>query len=100
MGRTLNQLVVSDPEIFLPLTVLAMVFGNAFRLLALGIALGIPATWAASRLINSVLFGLSANDPLTILGATIVLGLSALLAALPPALRASHIDPMMALRYE
>ena len=48
----------------------------------------------------SMLFGLTATDPLTILGATALLAAAALLAAFLPALRASRTDPMVALRYE
>jgi ABC-type antimicrobial peptide transport system permease subunit len=80
--------------------VLGLVFRSALRLLAFGIAGGIPAAWAGSRLIASMLFGLTATDPFTILGATVLLGTTALVAAFVPALRASHIDPMVALRYE
>jgi predicted permease len=80
--------------------VLRLIFGSALRLLAFGIALGIPAAVAASRLIAAMLFGLTATDPLTIVAATVLLGAAALLAALLPALRASHVDPMVALRYE
>jgi len=80
--------------------VLWMVIQHALALLALGIALGVPAAWAASRLVSSLLFGLKATDPRTIVGAILVLGVSALVAALLPALRASRVDPMVALRYE
>lgn len=80
--------------------VLGRVFRSALRLLAFGIALGIPAAWACSRLVASMLFGLTATDPLTILGATVLLGTTAIVAAFVPALRASKIDPMVALRYE
>lgn len=80
--------------------VLGLVLRSALRLLAFGIALGIPAAWAGSRLIASMLFGLTATDPFTVLGSTVLLGTAALVAAFVPALRASHIDPMVALRYE
>jgi putative ABC transport system permease protein len=76
------------------------VFNGALRLLACGVALGIPAAWLGSRLIASMLFGLTATDPLTILGATVLLGATALLAAFLPARRASQVDPIVALRYE
>jgi ABC-type antimicrobial peptide transport system permease subunit len=66
----------------------------------LGIALGVPAALAGSRLIASMLFGLHSTDALTILLATLLLGATATLAAFVPALRASRIDPMVALRYE
>jgi ABC-type antimicrobial peptide transport system permease subunit len=77
-----------------------LVIGGALRLLVFGVALGIPAAWAASRLISSMLFGLTATDPLTILGATVLLGATAIVAAFLPAYRASRVDPMVALRYE
>ncbi len=80
--------------------VLGLVFASALRLLAFGILLGIPGAWAGSRWIASMLFGLTATDPLTILGATALLAAAALLAAFLPALRASRTDPMVALRYE
>jgi predicted permease len=80
--------------------VLWLVLKSALWLVSLGIAVGIPAAWAASRLINSMLFGLTATDPLTIFGATLMLILAALLAAFLPARRATHVDPMVALRYE
>jgi hypothetical protein len=76
------------------------VFRGALRLLGCGIVLGIPAAYAGSRLIASMLFGLTTTDPFTILGATLLLGASALLAAFLPARRASRVDPMVALRYE
>jgi len=76
------------------------VFKGALRLLGWGIALGIPAAYGGSRLISSMLFGLTATDPFTILGATLLLGASAILAAFLPARRASRVDPMVALRYE
>ena len=77
-----------------------LVIGGALRLLVFGVALGIPAAWAASRLISSMLFGLTATDPLTILGATVLLGSTVMVAAFLPAYRASRVDPMVALRYE
>ena len=80
--------------------VLWMVMRHALALLSLGIALGIPAAWAASRFVSSMLFGLTATDPLTIGGAVAVLTAAGLLSGLLPAWRASQVDPMVALRYE
>jgi ABC-type antimicrobial peptide transport system permease subunit len=76
------------------------VFKGALGLLGRGVVLGIPAAYAGSRLISSMLFGLTTTDPLTILGATLLLGGAALLAAFLPARRASRVDPLVALRYE
>jgi len=80
--------------------VLRGVFKDALRLLGCGVVFGIPAAYAGARLIASMLFRLTATDPLTIFGATLLLAASALLAAFLPARRASHVDPIVALRYE
>ncbi len=80
--------------------VLRMVVRDALRLLGLGIALGLPAAWAASRWVSSMLFGLTPTDPITVLAATALLAGFGLLAGFIPALRASRVDPMVALRYE
>jgi predicted permease len=79
---------------------MAMVIKNAIRLVVFGIALGLPAAWAASRLVKSMLFGLTSTDPTTIAGSALLLTIAALLAAYLPAWRASRIDPMVALRHE
>ncbi len=65
-----------------------------------GIALGIPFALGASRLVASLLFGVSANDLPTLLAVSLLLLAAALLAGYLPARRASHIDPMVALRAE
>ena len=80
--------------------VLGRVLRSALALLAGGIVVGLPAAWAGTRLIGSMLFGLGAGDPLTILLATAVLAATAMGAALVPALRAARVDPLVALRYE
>src|SRR5260370_41769676 len=63
-------------------------------------ALGIPAAIGAGHLITSQLFGVRPWDPLMLSGATLLLGLAALIAAVIPARRATRVDPMVALRYE
>ena len=73
---------------------------GAGRLVLAGIALGLPAAWAASRLLKSMLFGLTPMDPATIASAAMILAAAALLAAYLPARRASRVDPMAALRHE
>jgi hypothetical protein len=81
-------------------TVLWMVLRGALRLVAIGVVLGAPAAWAASRLVSTALFGLSPGDPLTIAAASMLLATVAIGAAWVPAHRASRIDPMKALRWE
>jgi len=80
--------------------VLWMVLREALVLMLAGVAIGVPAALAASRLIASMLFGLTPWDPLTISAATLVLVAVAVLAGYLPARRASRVSPMVALRYE
>ncbi|MGH9628485.1 MAG: FtsX-like permease family protein, partial [Bryobacteraceae bacterium] len=80
--------------------VLVLILRGAFVLVALGLLIGVPLTLAAGQFLGSQLYGLSRHDPVVISTAGIVLGLSALIAALIPAFRASSISPQNALRSE
>jgi ABC-type antimicrobial peptide transport system permease subunit len=80
--------------------VIAMEMRRALRLVAAGIALGLPVVWIASRWVKSLLFGLAPTDPATMTGAAVLLVTAALGAAYVPARRASKVDPMTALREE
>jgi predicted permease len=80
--------------------VLWMVLKESLILLAIGVALGIPAALLATRTIKSQLFGLSPTDPFTFIAAALVISLVTLIAAWFPAHRATKVDPMVALRYE
>jgi predicted permease len=81
-------------------TVLWMILRNTAGLAAVGLALGIPLVFLAKKYIDSELFGLHADDPLTIAGATLVLTCVVLAAGIWPACRASRLDPMISLRQE
>ncbi|HZU25812.1 MAG TPA: ABC transporter permease [Bryobacteraceae bacterium] len=80
--------------------VLWMVLGEALRLLLIGVAIGLALAVAAGRLMQSLLFGSKAFDPLAIGAATLMMAVVALCAGFLPARRATRIDPMVALRYE
>jgi putative ABC transport system permease protein len=80
--------------------ILSMILRDALVLLATGVIFGLPAAWAVSRLVSSMLFGLTATDLSTIAGAVVVLVVAGVIAGLLPAMRAAKVDPMAALRYE
>jgi predicted permease len=80
--------------------VLWLILREALGVTLLGAAVGLGAALAATRVLESMLYGLTARDPLTLVGAAIILLAVATLAALLPAWRASRTDPMTALRYE
>ena len=80
--------------------VLWMVMRESLVLVAVGVAIGIPAALAATRLISSVLYGTKATDPITITLSTLAMIAVAALAGYLPARRAAKVDPMVALRYE
>jgi len=76
------------------------VAAQGLALAGIGILAGIAGSLALTRLFPSLLFGISATDPLTYLEAMAVFGIVALLACYVPARRAAKVDPMVALRYE
>ena len=67
---------------------------------ASGLTIGLAAAWGTTRYLESFLFGLKPKDPLAILSATSILVLALVLACYGPTRRASHIDPLTALRHE
>ena len=80
--------------------VLRLVLKGAFRMVGVGLALGIPLAIGAGRLISAQLYGVKGWDPAALAVAIAALAVSAFVAALIPALRAASIDPMSALRME
>lgn len=80
--------------------VLAMVIGQALRLAAIGIAVGVVAALAVTRLMSSFLYGVRAADPLTFAAVSALLAAVVLAASFIPARRAARVDPIIALRHE
>ncbi|HYU98010.1 MAG TPA: ABC transporter permease [Pyrinomonadaceae bacterium] len=77
-----------------------MVLKESLLLVAIGLAVGIPAAWGAAHLIASQLFGVNPADPITLLTAVVSLTLVAASAGYLPARKASRVNPLIALRYE
>lgn len=69
-------------------------------IVAVGVAIGIPAALAAMRFVQSMLYGLKPTDPLTTAASALAMMFVALLAGYLPARRATKVDPTVALRYE
>jgi len=80
--------------------VLRLVLGEGAGMAAFGVIIGIGASLVITRLMSTLLYGISATDPLTLVGVAALLSLVALLASYIPARRAMRVDPMVALRYE
>jgi predicted permease len=80
--------------------VLALIMRGAFGLILFGLLIGLPLTFAAGRFLGNQLYGMNPHNPMVTFVAVATLGLSALVASLIPALRASSISPLEALRAE
>ena len=80
-------------------SVRSMILSQGMRLALAGVALGTASAWALARFLESFLYGVKPNDPLVFLITPVVLAATAFLAVLLPALRATRIDPLEALRH-
>jgi putative ABC transport system permease protein len=80
--------------------VLKLTIGQGLRLVVTGVAIGLAAAFVLTRVMSSLLFGVSATDPVTFVTISFVLVSVAVLASYIPALRATRVDPMFALRYQ
>ena len=77
-----------------------MILGQGMRLAVIGVVIGLAGAFGLSHFIESFLFGVKARDPPVFVGVPLLLGGVALLATWIPALRASRVDPVDALRGE
>ena len=80
--------------------VLKLTIGHGLQLVVTGVVIGLVAAFLLTRVMSSLLFGISATDPITFVTISMVLLGVALLASYIPALRATRVDPMVALRYQ
>ena len=81
-------------------SVLRQVVRHGMSLTAVGLAVGLVAAWGVSRVLASLLYGVSTTDPITFLGTVLLLGGVAFVATWVPARRAASVDPVEALRSE
>ena len=79
---------------------LKLVLRQGMTLTAIGLAVGVAAALALTRLLTKMLYGVHVTDPVTLLAVSVVLASIAFLASYIPARRASNVDPLVALRYE
>jgi putative ABC transport system permease protein len=80
--------------------VMKLVLSEGMSLILIGLGVGLAGSLVSSRFLSSLLFGVTARDPLTFAGVIILLALVALAACYIPARQATRVDPMIALRYE
>lgn len=83
-----------------PVDILKLIVGRGMILVLLGLGIGVVAALALTRLMVSLLYGVTASDPVTIAGAAVLLAAVAFVANIIPAMRAMKVDPLVALRQE
>jgi putative ABC transport system permease protein len=81
-------------------SIFRLIVGQAMTLVAISVVVGLLGAFAATRLLNSLLFGVDASDPITFAAIVLLVGTVAFLAAWLPARRAASVDPIVALRTE
>ena len=83
-----------------PLELISMVIRQGMIAAAAGLAIGLLSAWLVSRVLSSLLFGISPRDPMTFAGVAVLLGVVALVACALPAWRVMRVDPLKLLRVE
>jgi putative ABC transport system permease protein len=81
-------------------SIFRLIVGQAMSLVAISLVIGVAGAFAATRLLNSLLFGVGASDPITFVSIVLLVSVVAFLAAWLPARRATRVDPIIALRAE
>jgi predicted permease len=81
-----------------PTSIVRLLLGQAVRLIGIGAAIGLAGALLVTRYIEAQLFGVTATDPLTFISGCVVLAIAGVAASVIPALRAMHVDPVVALR--
>ena len=81
-------------------SIVRLVVGQAMTLVAISLVIGLGGAFAATRLLNSLLYGVGASDPVTFIAIVLLVSVVAFLAAWLPARRAARVDPIVALRAE
>ena len=82
------------------LSLLRLILDRGVRLTLIGLAIGVAAAIGLTRLMATLLFGVGARDPMTMVSVGVILAAVAVMASYVPARRATRVDPVVALRYE
>jgi ABC-type antimicrobial peptide transport system permease subunit len=81
-------------------SVVWLVMREVLTLVGIGVAIGLPAAWGVTRLVQTQLYGITPNDPYTLALAVVGIAGTAIVSGYVPAQRATRVDPMRALRWE